>query len=140
MMPILQPLTKRDAEQLVDRWLQTLNTLRDQVAQWAREEGWQVTERPTEISEEIIPFSYTAPMLEVSTETGQIVLEPIARVVVLSGGRVDLYAYPTMNRVKLLRDDKRDEWFVLTDSGIEWPHSWSKETFIELVRGLLRRR
>jgi hypothetical protein len=139
-MTVVQPLTKHDGEQLIADWQERLNALSEQVIGWAGEEGWKVTERQTEILEEMLPRSYSAPVLEVTTEQGRVILEPKARIVLLSGGRVDMYAYPTLNRVRLLWDEKQAEWFILTDSNIEWPHPWRRETFAELVRGLLRHR
>ena len=54
-----------------------------------------------------------------------------------SKGRIDLYAWPTLYRVMPLRRSD-DSWVVRTESGIDWPHPWGKETFVELARGLVK--
>jgi hypothetical protein len=75
--------------------------------------------------------------MQILTETGTAVLESIARNVRGSDGRVDLYAYPTLFRVRLLYYESNQTWIVRTDLGLDWPHPWSEETFVELVNGLI---
>jgi len=68
-------------------------------------------------------------------------LEPIARGTVGAQGRVDLYAWPSLFRVMLLHKprgkDRPLEWVVRTESGLDWPQAWSRETFLTLADGLL---
>jgi hypothetical protein len=91
---------------------------------------------------------YKAPILSIITPNGKLVMEPVARVTFGGQGTVELYAWPTLFRVRLLRKPKEPrqhihniediEWTILTDSGIQWPNSWSKGTFFELAEGLLQ--
>jgi hypothetical protein len=54
-----------------------------------------------------------------------------------AAGRVDLYAWPTLFRVMLLRSPQDETWAIRTDSGLRWPNPWSEETFAQLALGLL---
>src|SRR5262245_60987596 len=118
-VPKLSPEVKA---RLRDEWLQVVAALARDVRGWAEKKGWTVTEEPREINEERLGI-YQAPALQIDTPNGQVILEPIARDVAGADGRVDLYAWPTHFRVKLLR--RADGiWYVRTDSGINWPHPW----------------
>jgi hypothetical protein len=75
-------------------------------------------------------------MLTIRTSHGEVVLEPVARFVMGAVGRIDLYAYPTLFRVKLLRSSKDGRWLIRTDSGIFLKQPWNEETFLGLVADL----
>lgn len=34
--------------------------------------------------------------------------------------------------------DRPLEWVVRTESGLDWPHPWGRETFLALAEGLLK--
>jgi hypothetical protein len=134
-MRTVPKLSPEEQARLRDEWLQVFEALSRQVRGWAEKRGWTVTEEPREINEERLGI-YQAPVLQIETPHGSAFLEPIARDVAGADGRVDLYAWPTHFRVKLLRRPD-GIWYVRTDSGINWPHPWRGETFVELVEGLL---
>jgi hypothetical protein len=75
--------------------------------------------------------SNTAPVLSILAPAGQIQLDPIARYAAKSSGRVDLIAWPSLNRMLLIRVG--DKWKIKTDSGIDWPETWNQPTFEHLV-------
>jgi hypothetical protein len=58
----------------------------------------------------------------------------VARDVVAGDGLVDVYAWPTLRRMLLVR--LGDRWELRTDSGVPWPHGWSESTFREIVPAL----
>jgi hypothetical protein len=130
--PKLKPA---EAAQIRDEWLGAVEALRQQVREWAEQQGWMVNQTEREI-EEYDLGTYKVPVLEIDTPQGELVLEPIAQNVLGATGRVDLYAYPTHFRVMLLRRDGPG-WVVRTDSGLNWPHPWGQATFVELAEGLV---
>ena len=78
---------------------------------------------------------YGTQRLLIHAQPGDLVVEPVARYVPGAEGRVDFYAWPSHNRVRLLR--RPEGWVVRTDSGIDWPHPWNRETFLDLARRLM---
>ncbi len=118
--------------------------LADEVQAWAGQEaarGWRVEREEKELAEEVVGGAYRVPVVTIIAPQGRLVLEPIARGTVGAQGRVDLYAWPSLFRVMLLHKprgkDKPIEWVVRTDSGLDWPQPWSRETFLALADGLL---
>jgi hypothetical protein len=75
-------------------------------------------------------------MLTLQTEHGAVMVEPVARVVMGAVGRIDLYAYPTLFRVMLLRSARDEQWRIRTDSGFFLKQQWNEKTFLELVADL----
>jgi hypothetical protein len=133
-MNIPDRLNAEERPKALAEWRDTLDRLVAEVGAWAERRGWRVSRSTRELNEELLG-SYSAPVLEIELPSGQVVLEPIARVVMGATGRVDLYAWPTLYRVMLLhRAD--GNWIVRTDSGLKWPHPWNEETFVELAAGL----
>src|SRR5436190_4395925 len=91
-----------EAARLREEWLGAIDALREQVRGWAEAQGWQVDQSEREVLEEQIG-AYKVPVLEIDTPRGQVVLEPKGQDLVGARGRVDLYAWPTLYRVMLLR-------------------------------------
>jgi hypothetical protein len=115
-------------------WIDAVQRLIEQARAWCAEEGWESRSSQRELNEKDLGV-YSAPVLEITTPHGKLVLEPVGRLVIGAQGRVDYYAYPTMFRVKLLRKD--DGWIIRTDSGLNWPQSWNRASFVEIGKGLL---
>lgn len=114
-------------------WIDRVENLLSQVRGWAEEEGWLVTVAEKQITERVLG-DYVVGELFMKTPQGHLVLEPVARSVSGADGRVDLYAWPSLNRVILIR--RQDRWVVRTDSGVNWPRPWGRDCFVELARGL----
>ena len=119
-----------------DGWIKDVNDLADDVQAWAGEQGWSVVRGDTQLSEAVAGGAYQVPRLTVDAPEGRLLLEPVARGVVGAAGRVDLYAWPSHYRVMLLRQ-AGGGWVVRTESGLDWPQPWGRETFLTVARGLL---
>lgn len=135
----VQNLSKPDIAGVREEWLNVIETAFRDVEAWAAKYGWRTERSQTTVREDLLD-AYDAPMLTIETERGQVILEPIARMVYGANGRIDFYAYPSLYRVKLLWETEEEPgWAVRTDSGIDWPNPWGKKTFHELALALLRR-
>ncbi len=125
---------------LRDEWLAALNRLVTDVTLWISElPGWNVTREPDkEISEERLGV-YAAPVLRILSNDpeAQLILEPMARMTRSGRGRVDLYAWPALYRVRLLNDGVALSWDVLTDSGITLHQNWNDANFQRLAKDLV---
>ena len=126
-------------------WERNTQTLADEVQEWAEQEasarGWRMEREEKELAEDVVGGAYRVPVLTIHAPEGRLILEPIARGTVGAQGRVDLYAWPSLFKVMLLHTprgkDRPLEWVVRTESGLNWPHPWSRETFLALAEGLL---
>lgn len=116
-----------------ERWQILLEQLASQVEIWAKDRGWSVKRDQKQISEAHLG-TYDAPALTILATSGEVHLDPIARYAVNCDGRVDLLAWPSLNRMLLVRDGTK--WKLVTDSGIDWPQEWNKKTFASLVERL----
>lgn len=128
-----------------DNWERNTARLADDVQVWAEQEaaarGWRVEREQTELSEEVVGGAYHVPVVTIHAPQGRLILEPVARGVLGAQGRVDLYAWPSLFRVMLLHKpigkDRELAWVVRTESGLDWPQPWGRETFLALAEGLL---
>lgn len=111
-------------------WLDAVNQLVVQIEGWAKKQGWASHRGTLSISEPGLG-TYEVPMLTVEIPGGEVYVKPIARVVGGGDGRVDIQAFPTLSRVKLLR--KADEWVIITDSNVRLRADWTQELFADLA-------
>jgi hypothetical protein len=118
-----------------DAWIGRVKQLVDQVEQWATAEGWAIHRDQKEIKDRMAG-DFTVPLLRLRAPGGDAFLTPVALRIAGDGdGRVDLEAWPTLNRVRLI--GKPDGgWEVITDSNIPLRQPWSREMFVQLVRDL----
>ena len=134
--PMRRPKLKpAEAAQTRGEWLSAIDALRQQVREWAEQQGWNVTQAEGEVTEYDLG-TYQVPVLEIETPRGEVVLKPVGQDTLGGWGRVDLSAWPTLYRVMLLWKPGRN-WVVRTDSGLDWPHPWGPATFVELAEGLI---
>lgn len=118
------------------QWAQDIRKLTDQVSEWMLQEpDWIVEASSVSLSEESLG-TYTVPVLTVNTPSGRLVLEPIARNYP-GRGIVELYAWPTLFRVRLLHDSRDSNWRVRVDSGFTLHQDWNRQNFIILAKDLL---
>jgi hypothetical protein len=124
--------------QIVQEWQTTLAQLMKDVSEWIQDQpGWSIQPiSQKQISEETLG-TYTAPVLTIDTPQGRLILEPIARMVFGGRSTVEMYAWPTLYRVRLIRKAEEDDWIILTDSGIPLRQPWNRETFLTLAQDLL---
>jgi hypothetical protein len=122
---------------LRDEWLHTVEDLKQLIAAWVAEEpGWSTANGEEHRLQEDPIGVYSVTSMDIHTPEGRLVLEPIARNYP-ARGIVELYAWPTLFRVRLLRDAAKSGWRVRTDSGIFLREEWTRENFIALVNDLL---
>jgi hypothetical protein len=126
-------ISPKKAEKVREDWLALVEELIEQVESWAKKRGWG-THRDTKPIQESPLGRYRVPVLSILAPAGRVQLDPIARYAIKSDGRVDLMAWPSCNRVMLIRAG--DRWKIKTDSGISWPQKWSQRTFVGLVESL----
>ncbi|MGO8671813.1 MAG: hypothetical protein ACLQVD_10660 [Capsulimonadaceae bacterium] len=133
-MKTIQPAI--GAKELVSEWQRAIEGLFAGIDQWSQAASWS-TERSDVQKEERPLGSYSVPVLTVSNPNGTVYFEPVARFVSGGSGSVEMYAWPSLYRVRLIRGDDKSEWRILTDSGIFLRQDWNNETFLTLVNDLL---
>src|SRR5437660_741901 len=79
-------------------WIDAVHELLETTRCWAEEVGWLVDVSDKEITERALG-TYVVKQLTVKTPRGVLIMEPVARRVGGADGRVDLYAFPSLNRV-----------------------------------------
>lgn len=139
-----------------DEWLRAIDSLFSDVERWADEwlvagdgppfSGVRVERTQKEVTDEIADDRYIVPVLQISNwrpreaklaREEHLVLEPKGFNSLTGTGRIDFYAWPAMYRVRLLNRAGGGPWTVKTDSGLDWPLPWNKETFMQIAEGLL---
>jgi hypothetical protein len=128
-------LKPSEAARIRAEWLGAIDSLEHQVHEWAEQQGWAVSRSERELDEQSLG-TYKVPILEIETPRGEVVLEPVGQDTLGGWGRVDLSAWPSLYRVRLLWKSGQN-WVVRTDSGLDWPHPWGPATFVELAEGLV---
>jgi hypothetical protein len=122
--------TKIDWNAKKSAWIARVTDLCAQVKRWAEQENWGVIETPKQVEEDHIGV-YQVPSLVLQSPQCRVYLDPIGRDIIGAEGRVDIFTWPTMNRMLLLRTG--DEWSLVTDARVAWPQPWGKETFLDIV-------
>jgi hypothetical protein len=131
------------SEEIRDNWVESVTDLAHDVETWAKERGWAISQEDHQQKEAPIGW-YTIPRLEIDAHVeigvpgGKLKIEPVGRFVPEGDGRVDIYAWPTHWRVLLLR--KGDDWVIRTESGLDWPQPWSRDSFLTVAEGLMKAR
>lgn len=115
-------------------WVARVNALADQVQQWCEAEGWGVEREEKPIREKAFG-QYVVPLLRITAPGGELHLNPIALHVIGGDGRVDLEAFPTLSRIKLVGEN--GHWKIMTDSNVPLRRPWDPQTFVELAHDLL---
>ena len=136
-MPITK-LNPTEAQEAIAEWQSAVSAVLQQVREWIAggRPKWQIETSSADVTEES-SGRYTIPVLEIIAANGRLILEPVGRDVYGAKGRIDLYAYPSLYRVMLLRSYADGEWVMRTGSGIDWPQPWGKEGFLAVADRLL---
>ena len=125
---------KIDWKKTREDWQALVEDLMREIAKWAREEGWKVHTEQKRLNEENLG-QYAVQDLSIQLPPeGRILVEVVGRNTVGAEGRIDISAFPALNRMLLVRTG--NHWKVRTDSGIDWPLPWEKKTFIDLAKVL----
>jgi hypothetical protein len=111
-----------------------LGRLADEVSQWAEQEQWSVLRGEKKIQERRVG-AYVAPTVRIRTPGGEVHVAPIALDVMGADGRVEIEAWPSLNRVRLV--PAGESWEIITDSNVRLRKPWNQQTFIELVGDLV---
>lgn len=114
-------------------WVKAVEDLINTIKEWSISKGWLVESQQKDISE-LYLGNYKVPTLFIQSPHGRIHVDPIGCNIIGAEGRVDILSFPSLSRVLLIR--MNNKWQVKTDSRIDWPEPWSKETFIGLVNKL----
>jgi hypothetical protein len=130
-----QKMKPAEAARIREEWLGAVDALGKQVRGWAEQQGWSVDQSEEEVTEEELG-TYRVPIWQIHTPRGTALLRPVGREILGARGRVDLSAWPTLYRVMLLQKPDQN-WVIRTESGLNWPHPWKQETFVEVTEGLL---
>lgn len=117
-----------------DQWVARVEAFVNQIIEWAAEENWAVDKNSKTIHERVIG-QYVVPTLRVRLPLGEIHVNPVGLHVVGADGRVDIEAFPTLNRVKLI--GVNNQWEVYTDSNVPLRQPWTRKTFTQLAQDLL---
>ena len=117
-----------------DDWVQEVRRLVEEIIQWSEGEGWPVQRGEKHVTQDAVG-PYDVPTAVVRVPGGQLHVEPVGMDVVGADGRVDLDAWPTLNRVKVLR--RGEKWVVYTDSNVPLREPWGRDAYVQLARDLV---
>lgn len=137
-MPITK-LSPQEAQREIAEWTKSVEDLFHQVQQWVAEERpeWQLKFSTADVTEESLG-RYAIQVMEIDARSGRLILEPVGLDVFGARGRVDFYAWPSLYRVMLLRSSTSSkEWVIRTESGINWPNPWGKDSFLAIAEQFL---
>jgi hypothetical protein len=115
------------------QWKSDIEQLLRDISEWAHSKGWMVVQESREHSETALG-TYSVNDLNIKVPGGLLIVEVRGRNVVGAEGRVDLYAWPALRRMMLIR--QHGKWVVKTDDGIKWPEAWGQRTFLDLAQQL----
>jgi hypothetical protein len=131
-----QVLNQNDPAELESRrrqWLARIETVINQIETWAIAQGWATARSDRSIEERPLG-TYTVPVLRVRLPSGEVHVIPVALQIINADGRIDIEAFPSLNRVKLI--GRGDRWEIYTDSNVPLRQPWNAETFAQLARDL----
>jgi len=114
-------------------WVALVERILSQIEGWAEQNGWPVHRETKEITEEALG-TYAVPVLQIKLPGGRLYVEPVAREVVGAEGRIDLYSWPGLHRLLLVRSGGK--WALKTDSRVGWPDAWGKRAFTRAAENL----
>jgi hypothetical protein len=127
----------QDEERKQD-FIARVKALAKQVAQWSKEQGWEVKRRQVKVEDGQFG-TYRAPELHIRvSEREEVQLIPVG-MDTLGGwkwnGCVRLMVIPTLATVDFLGTD--GSWCIMTGSNVPLRLRWDAATFVQLVRDML---
>ncbi len=131
-----QAVNLNDPAELESRrlwWVAKVEATINQIEAWAIAEGWSTARTVRTIDERPLG-SYAVPLLRIRLPGGEVQVIPVALQVIGADGRIDVEAFPSLNRVKLI--GRGDQWEIYTDSNVPLRQPWNAETFVQLARDL----
>ena len=132
----------RDAKR--EEWVHAFEALVAKVIEWTQLQGWDSLVRSRKADRDLSE-EHSFPVVEIDAHRqdaragrdAKLILEPMAYNSLTGIGRADFYVWPAMYRVRLIHKPGQNDWTVKTDSGLNWPHPWNRETFAQIAQGLL---
>lgn len=116
-----------------EAWIKQVQELCDEVKKWAKAKSWSVHEDFKKISEDHIG-SYEVPCLILLSPQGRVHIDPIGCEIVGAAGRVDIFTWPALNRMLLVRTG--DRWEIRTDARVALDAEWCEKTFFDIISRL----
>lgn len=114
-------------------WVAQVEALIQDVSRWCEGNGWLAMRSTKQVSEDQIG-TYEVPCLTIQAPSGRFHIDPIGVNIIGAQGRVDILAYPSMNRLLLVR--KENKWVLLTESRVPWPKEWGEDAFSNVIQSL----
>jgi hypothetical protein len=127
---ITDPLTLENDRR---EWTTRVETFVNEVEAWAKAQGWATSRSVRNVSERQLG-DYSVPVLRVRLPTGEVHVIPVALNVVGADGRIDIEAFPALNRVKLI--GQKGQWQIYTDSNVPLRRPWDAQAFYQLAQDL----
>lgn len=136
-----------------ENWQQAIDTLYGEVTSWAEDwlasgtyagPGGGIRLANIEADDGVHLYATQTLTVDISPRPQslapkeEIVFEPKVLNPKAGVGFVDFFIYPARHRVRLVYSFRDHTWATQTDSGLYWPHSWGRDTFIEIAEGFLR--
>lgn len=142
----IPPLPASEKASGREEWLSAVEALMTDVTAWSHSQGWDVLARGRKADRDFSDAEQGASIIEIdahpqdarSGSDVKLVLEPITYNSATGIGRVDFYVWPALYRVRLLHQSGSNAWILRTDSGLDWPLPWNKDTFTQIAHGLLK--
>lgn len=128
------PQTLEQSHERRQEWISRVRALAEQIVEWSTGAGWRVEREEKTVQEELLG-RYDVPVLHIHLPGGELVLNPIGLDVIGANGRVDLEAFPTLARVKLIGSP--EGWRIMTDSNVPLRQPWNGHTFVQLADDLM---
>lgn len=116
-----------------DHWIEQVSILMDDITRWSERLTWSVSRSSKSVSEEHIG-NYEVPCLTIHTPSVRLHIDPMGINIIGAEGRVDILAYPSLNRLLLVRKD--NSWNLFTDAGVPWSQEWGENAFANIAESL----
>jgi hypothetical protein len=128
-------LSLSEAETRRSEWVCKVESLVDQIAQWATALGWPAQRERATIREKSVG-EYEVPVLRIEVPgRGEVSVKPVTIATMGGRGRVDMEAIPTLGRVSFLSTP--EGWTIMTLSNVPLRIPWTQESFSQLAHDLL---
>ena len=115
-------------------WIARVEAVVNQIAKWSAAENWSIDRSEKSIHESLLG-DYVVPTLRIRLPAGEVHVNPVGLHVIGADGRVDLEAFPALNRVKLV--GVKGQWEIITDSNVPLRKPWNRKTFSQLAHDLV---
>lgn len=122
-------LRKKKSDGGVGPWVKIVESLANDVEQWAGERNWSVHREFKLIREG--EHRYEVPVVRVRSAAGEVWLDPVGAAVLGAQGRVDIVFWPSGERVRLLRHGQ--EWQAVKDNDKRIRRKWGRALFQDLA-------